>query len=148
MVFPSYTSICDRTSHLGYNSSASTGVHQQFENSVLQTAVMSRTVKVNPLVVLLSVLLGVELFGFIGAIFAIPLAGSLQVFAKEVVSESRRDHLFCPDRVSDNDGGPLSVTDLAWDRIHFTQAPPNYRQAIHYTLRWPQLDKRRLLWTL
>ncbi len=71
-------------------------VYQQFENSVLQTAVMSRTVKVNPLVVLLSVLLGVELFGFVGAIFAIPLAGSLQVFAKEVVSESRRDHLFLP----------------------------------------------------
>ncbi len=71
-------------------------VYQQFENSVLQTAVMSRTVKVNPLVVLLSVLLGVELFGFVGAIFAIPLAGSLQVFAKEVASESRRDQLVLP----------------------------------------------------
>jgi predicted PurR-regulated permease PerM len=71
-------------------------VYQQFENSVLQTAVMSRTVKVNPLVVLLSVLLGVELFGFVGAIFAIPLAGSLQVFAKEIVGESRRDHLLLP----------------------------------------------------
>jgi predicted PurR-regulated permease PerM len=71
-------------------------VYQQFENSVLQTAVMSRTVKVNPLVVLLSVLLGVELFGFVGAIFAIPLAGSMQVFATEIVGESRRDHLLLP----------------------------------------------------
>jgi AI-2E family transporter len=71
-------------------------VYQQFENSVLQTAVMSRTVKVNPLVVLLSVLLGVELFGFVGAIFAIPLAGSVQVFAKEIAGESRRVHLVLP----------------------------------------------------
>jgi predicted PurR-regulated permease PerM len=72
-------------------------VYQQFENSVLQTAVMSRTVKVNPLVVLLSVLIGVELFGFAGAIFAIPLAGSLQVLGKEIAGESRRNRLVLPD---------------------------------------------------
>ena len=36
------------------------------------------------------------LFGLIGAIFAIAIAGSLQVFAKEFASESRRDHLLLP----------------------------------------------------
>ncbi|MEQ1702549.1 MAG: AI-2E family transporter [Ilumatobacteraceae bacterium] len=59
-------------------------VYQQFENSVLQVMVMSRTVKVNPLAVLLSVLIGVELFGFIGALLAIPVAGALSVVAKEI----------------------------------------------------------------
>ena len=59
-------------------------VYQQFENSVLQTMVMSRTVKVNPLGVLLSVVLGAELFGAVGALLAVPLAGALSVVAKEL----------------------------------------------------------------
>ena len=40
--------------------------------------------KVNPLAVLLSVLLGVELFGFAGALLAIPVAGAISVVVKEV----------------------------------------------------------------
>ena len=59
-------------------------VYQQFENSVLQTMVMSRTVKVNPLGVLLSVVLGAELFGAVGALLAVPLAGALSVVVKEM----------------------------------------------------------------
>ena len=72
-------------------------VYQQFENSVLQTAVMSRTVKVNPLVVLLSVLVGVELFGLAGALLAIPVAGSVQVAIREIWQETRRDRLVLPE---------------------------------------------------
>jgi predicted PurR-regulated permease PerM len=59
-------------------------LYQQFENSVLQTVIMSRTVRVNPLVVLLSVLIGVELFGFIGALLAVPMAGASSVIIKEM----------------------------------------------------------------
>ena len=59
-------------------------VYQQFENSVLQTMVMSRTVKVNPLGVLLSVVLGAELFGAVGALLSVPLAGALSVVVKEL----------------------------------------------------------------
>ena len=59
-------------------------LYQQFENSVLQIQVMSRTVRVNPLIVLLSVLLGVELFGVIGALLAVPFAGALSVVVKEL----------------------------------------------------------------
>ena len=59
-------------------------IYQQFENSVLQQVIMSRTVRVNPLVVLLSVLLGVELFGFVGALLAVPIAGALNVLVKEL----------------------------------------------------------------
>lgn len=71
--------------------------YQQFENSVLQMTVMARTVKVNPLVVLLSVLFGVELFGLMGALLAIPLAGSVQVLFKEIRRETTRDRLILPD---------------------------------------------------
>jgi hypothetical protein len=59
-------------------------VYQQFENHVLQVAIMSKTVHINQLVVLVSVLIGVELFGFIGALLAIPVAGVLQVIARDL----------------------------------------------------------------
>jgi predicted PurR-regulated permease PerM len=59
-------------------------VYQQFENHVLQPSVMSRTVSVNPLAVLVSVLVGVELFGFLGALLAIPAAGIIQVIVRNV----------------------------------------------------------------
>lgn len=59
-------------------------VYQQFENHVLQPVVMSRTVKLNPLGVLLSVLVGVELAGFVGALLAIPAAGAIQVVVRDL----------------------------------------------------------------
>jgi predicted PurR-regulated permease PerM len=62
-------------------------VYQQFENHVLQVAIMSRTVDVNPLTVLISVLAGVELFGFLGALLAIPVAGVLQVIVRNLYEE-------------------------------------------------------------
>jgi predicted PurR-regulated permease PerM len=58
--------------------------YQQFENHVLQVTVMSRTVKVNPLTVLISILIAVELFGFLGALLAIPGAGIFQVVARDL----------------------------------------------------------------
>lgn len=62
-------------------------LYQQFENHVLQVSIMSRTVKVNPLTVLVSVLIGVELFGLLGALLAIPAAGIIQVIASDVYRE-------------------------------------------------------------
>jgi predicted PurR-regulated permease PerM len=63
-------------------------LYQQFENHVLQVAVMSKTVDVNPLTVLLSVLFGVELFGILGALLAIPAAGIIQVVIRNVYDSS------------------------------------------------------------
>jgi predicted PurR-regulated permease PerM len=62
-------------------------VYQQFENHVLQPVVMSRTVRLNPLLVLLSVLVGVELAGFVGALLAIPAAGAIQVVVRDLWDE-------------------------------------------------------------
>ena len=66
--------------------------YQQLENHVLNPVVMSRTVNVNPLLVLLSILVGTSigdwlggLFGsFVAALLSIPVAGALQVIAREV----------------------------------------------------------------
>jgi hypothetical protein len=59
-------------------------LYQQFENHVLQVTIMSRTVSLNPLLVLVSVLVGVQLFGFVGALLAIPAAGVIQVVVRDI----------------------------------------------------------------
>jgi predicted PurR-regulated permease PerM len=66
-------------------------VYTQVENHVLNPVIMSRTVKINPLLVLMAVLVGAELGslvgglfgGFVAALLAIPLAGALQVLVRE-----------------------------------------------------------------
>jgi predicted PurR-regulated permease PerM len=55
-------------------------VYQQVENHVIQPIVYGRTVQLSPLIVLISVLIGAELAGVLGALGAIPVAGSIQVF--------------------------------------------------------------------
>jgi predicted PurR-regulated permease PerM len=54
-------------------------VYQQVENHVLQPLVYGRTVQLSPLAVLISILIGAELAGILGALGAIPVAGSIQV---------------------------------------------------------------------
>jgi len=66
--------------------------YQQLENHVLNPVVMSRTVKVNPLLVLVAVLIGSSigawlggLFGaFVAALLSIPCAAALQVITREL----------------------------------------------------------------
>jgi predicted PurR-regulated permease PerM len=62
-------------------------VYQQFENHVLQPLVYGRTIQLNPFVVLLAVVTGVELAGFIGAVVALPVAGVIQVAVEELWGE-------------------------------------------------------------
>ena len=64
-------------------------VYQQFENHFLQPLVMSRTVQINQLFVLVSVLIGVELAGILGALMAIPLAGVIQVIVRDLWDHRR-----------------------------------------------------------
>jgi len=64
-------------------------VYQQLENHVLQPLVLSRTVKLNPLTVLISILFAVELAGILGAFLAIPVAGIVQVIARDVWDHRR-----------------------------------------------------------
>ncbi|HET9631070.1 MAG TPA: AI-2E family transporter [Terrabacter sp.] len=59
-------------------------LYQQLENHLLQPVILSRTVKLNPLTVLVSILLAVELAGILGALLAIPVAGIIQTVARDV----------------------------------------------------------------
>jgi predicted PurR-regulated permease PerM len=64
--------------------------YQQFENHVLQPLVYGRTVQLSPLAVLCAVLVGAQLAGILGALLAIPIAGSLLAIVREVL-EYRRE---------------------------------------------------------
>jgi predicted PurR-regulated permease PerM len=59
--------------------------YQQFENHVLQPLVYGRTVRLSPLAVLCAVLVGAQLAGILGALLAIPIAGSLLAVGREVL---------------------------------------------------------------
>ncbi len=64
-------------------------LYQQLENHVLQPVILARTVKLNPLAVLVAILVGVDLAGILGALLAIPVAGIIQVVIRDVWSHRR-----------------------------------------------------------
>jgi predicted PurR-regulated permease PerM len=64
-------------------------VYQQLENHLLQPLILSRTVKLNPLTVLVAILIAVELAGVLGAFLAIPVAGMIQVIARDLWDHRR-----------------------------------------------------------
>jgi predicted PurR-regulated permease PerM len=58
-------------------------LYQQAENHILQPVVYGRTVQLSPLAVLIAILIGVELAGILGALGAIPVAGTLQILIRD-----------------------------------------------------------------
>jgi predicted PurR-regulated permease PerM len=64
-------------------------VYQQLENHLLQPLVFARTVKVNPLTVIIAILVAVELAGILGALLAIPAASIIQVVLRDVWDHRR-----------------------------------------------------------
>jgi predicted PurR-regulated permease PerM len=81
----------------GFVHSTTTGIvvlvffvaYQQLENHLLQPLIFARTVRLNPLTVIVAILLGVELIGVLGALLAIPVAGMIQVIVRDVWDHRR-----------------------------------------------------------
>ncbi len=79
-------------------------IYTQVENHVLNPVVMSRTVKVSPLLVLVSILVGASVGSWIGGIFgafvaallAIPSAGAIQVLVREMWQVTGSPHSAAP----------------------------------------------------
>ncbi len=70
--------------------------YQQLENHVLQPLVYGRTVQLSPLAVLCAVLVGAELAGILGALLAIPVAGSLLAIGRELLLLRRESAIETP----------------------------------------------------
>jgi predicted PurR-regulated permease PerM len=68
------------------------------EGELAQPLVMSRAVRIDPLVALVSVLIGLSLLGIPGAILAVPLAACVQVLVVRVLAPTVRNALDKPDQ--------------------------------------------------
>jgi predicted PurR-regulated permease PerM len=92
--------------------------YTQIENHILNPIVMSRTVRINPLLVLIAILVGASvgdlvggLFGgFVGTLLAIPTAGSIQVVVREVWQATAPDA--APMQAVKQVGAPPSVPEV------------------------------------
>jgi predicted PurR-regulated permease PerM len=71
-------------------------VYQQLENHVLQPLIYGRTVQLSPLAVLIAVLIGGAVAGVLGALGAIPLAGTIQVLIREYLLYRRERLVVSP----------------------------------------------------
>ena len=60
-------------------------VYQQVENYVIAPRVMTKAVDVSPAAILVAALVGGTMFGFVGALMAIPAAAAIKLIMQEVV---------------------------------------------------------------
>jgi predicted PurR-regulated permease PerM len=63
-------------------------IYQQVENYLIYPNVMRRSVKVSDVAAVTAALLGVGLFGVLGALIAIPVVAAIQLIVREVVNPS------------------------------------------------------------
>jgi len=63
---------------------------QQFEAHLIYPIVVKKVVGVPPLLVILSLLVGFKLFGFLGVLLSVPMAGAIQEFVSDVDREKTR----------------------------------------------------------
>jgi predicted PurR-regulated permease PerM len=84
---------------VGLASSLTTGIvcivffiiYQQVENYLIYPNVMRRSVKVSDVAAVTAALLGVGLFGVIGALIAIPMVAAIQLIVREVINPAMEE---------------------------------------------------------
>lgn len=63
----------------------------QIENSIISPILMKKFIGLPPILVLLAIVIGGKIFGFLGAIFAIPIFGILYEFIKEFLEKKKEE---------------------------------------------------------
>ncbi len=64
---------------------------QQLESTVLTPRVMSRTMRIDPLLVMVAIFTGFAMAGPIGAIISVPIIGTISILLRRLVLEPRRE---------------------------------------------------------
>ncbi|MCL2038104.1 AI-2E family transporter [Candidatus Saccharibacteria bacterium] len=64
-------------------------IEQQIENNIIQPKIQSKKLNMSALVVLLAVIFGLQIAGLLGALVAIPVAGIIMVWLRDVMSRRR-----------------------------------------------------------
>ncbi len=68
-------------------------IYQQIENNVIAPTVQARNIDLSPLVVLASVTIGLYVFGIIGGIISIPIAGCIKILLEEYLEYARKERV-------------------------------------------------------
>lgn len=68
-------------------------VLQQFENHLIYPLVVTRVVGVPPLLVILALIVGASLAGFLGILLSVPAAAVIQELVRDIESGRLRDHI-------------------------------------------------------
>lgn len=68
-------------------------IAQQFENHLIYPLVVTRVVGVPPLLVILALIIGAELAGFLGVILSVPVAATIQELANDIETGRLREHM-------------------------------------------------------
>ncbi len=66
---------------------------QEIENKLLTPLLMKKMTDIPPVLVLVSLLLGAKIFGFLGIIFAVPIFGIIYEFVKEFLEKRKQEGL-------------------------------------------------------
>jgi len=66
---------------------------QAVENNLLTPFLMKKMINLPPVLVLISLLVGSQLFGFLGTIFAVPVFGIIYEFIKEILEKRKEGEL-------------------------------------------------------
>lgn len=67
-------------------------IYQQIENNVIQPTVQAKTVELSALMVFIAALCGIMLFGLVGGILAIPVAGCIRVLTLDYVYHRHKEN--------------------------------------------------------
>lgn len=64
-------------------------IYQQVENNFIVPAIQSRGIDLSPLVVLVSITVGIYMFGIAGGIISIPIAGCVKILVEDYLSRAK-----------------------------------------------------------
>ena len=66
-------------------------VYQQVENNFISPTIQSKTVELSAFAILSAILIGVTLFGLLGGLISIPIAGCLRVLTIHLLEQNRKE---------------------------------------------------------
>ena len=67
-------------------------VYQQVENNIIGPRIQSKRLELSPLTVLVSVTVGLYVFGVVGGVISIPIAGCINVLVEEYLAMNRQNY--------------------------------------------------------
>jgi len=68
-------------------------IYAQIEANIVQPTIQSRTVEMSALTIIVAVIAGIVLFGLLGGILAIPIAGCIRVLALDFIDERQKERM-------------------------------------------------------